>query len=177
MVPPRNLLNRTIWEIPRDYKQARDDADGMTAPYGLLVAWLVSAFISMHAVGFVAHHGNMSPLWPAAYAVSLVVPIWSPSATVGVALLLALQVAGWGLIARDADRVAEVAEARARVIVASLVAVNYLVWVLCWVVTDAATPSGNTVLFAGTASVALIAVAVSARQVTRRRAPPADKDE
>ena len=145
----------------------------MTAPYGLLVAWLVSSFGAMHAVSFVAHRGRLSALWPAAYAVSLVVPIWSAASTASVGVLLALQICGCGLLGWWRSTVGSLAETWAASMIAGLTGANYLVWLLSWVVTDLESPSGTTVVAAGGASVALAVVAVVADRKSRQQRPDA----
>lgn len=124
----------------------------MVAPTGLVVAWLVVAFLSTHGAAYLAHRGELSAFWVAAYIVSLAVPIWSACATAAVATAVAFQALGVMTAVSLLPRV----PARAGLI--ALTVGNYLVWgVSC---AETATPSFSTLVATASASVALILVAV-----------------
>lgn len=150
----------------------------MSAPYGLLVTWLVCAFGTMHVISILAHLGKQSPFWVSGFAVSLVVPIWSNSPTVAVAGLLALHVAVWSVCAWNPQKTREVAERWAKIIISALVGLNYLVWVVSWTVTDPRRPSGNTLAFSGGASLALLIIALVVDRITeKRKSQKSDKEK
>ena len=132
----------------------------MTAPTGLIVAWLVIAFVSIHAVSYVAHRGNLSAFWVAAYIVSLVVPIWSPCTLIAVAAAISLQIIGPAILLKikfDTESYAIIA----------FTAANYLVWGLSYATTDSGTPSVSTLGATGGASVALFGLAVAAPMIAK----------
>lgn len=147
----------------------------MAAPSGLLIAWVLVAFLSSHAASYVAHHGRLSAWWVAGYAVSLVVPIWSDCHTVAVAVALSLQGTMTSVILSGPPSILERLKPSengkssalnfALVVLAGL---NYLVWFLSYVLTTPAQPTFYTVLGALTASLALFCIAEAVRYLQEK---------
>ena len=153
VVPICNFRKNAIWDVSRDYEQPRHIALGMAAPTGLLVAWLIVAFIATHSVSYVAHRGSLSAFWAVGYIVSLVVPIWSSCTLVAVALAISVQALG-------AVAMLKIKLDQEYYTVIAFTTTNYLVWAVSYVTTDPASPTLATLLAAAGASVAFFVLAL-----------------
>ena len=128
------------------------------------MAWLVVAFLSTHSASFVAHRGELSAFWVAAYIVSVAVPIWSACTTAAVAIAVAFQAIG---VVAAVNMVAPL-EKPSRLCKFALIGLtvgNYLVWgVSC---AESSAPSVSTLVATASASVALVLIAVLAPLIAK----------
>ena len=147
----------------------------MAAPSGLLVAWVIVAFVSSHAASYVAHCGQLSALWVAGYAVSLVVPIWSDCHTVAVAVALAIQGSLSSFILSGVPTVLDQLQNSSNnkpyllnFSIVALTGLNYLVWLVSNVLTTPNKPTTFTLVGAVIASVALFILAEAVRIIQEK---------